>query len=122
MSGIGEVSPFEIGWVWPIIFTAPLVLIFARKARFWEALLWIVCVTMLTQAAMNFDVLEYWDLRSDRTFADPRATVADMQAATADGANKVFTFLFGWIPALFYALFWYGFWRWTGRRKRRKTG
>ncbi|MFN0022472.1 MAG: hypothetical protein ACKVS5_01075 [Parvularculaceae bacterium] len=119
MTEIGEVSPFEIAWVWPIIFMAPMFLYFARKAGLAESLVWIASVTILTQAAMNFDVLEYWDLRSERTFADPRATVEDMQAATADGANKVFTFLFGWIPALFYACFWLVFWRWTARRKAR---
>lgn len=86
MNEIGQVSPFEIGWIWPIIFLAPVLLFFARRARFVEALLWIVSVTMLTQAA------------------------------TADGASMVFTFLFGWIPALFYSLFWFAFWRWTARR------
>lgn len=64
---------------------------------------------------MNFGVLEYWELRSERTFSDPHATIDDKQAAAADGASKVFTFLFGWIPALFYSVIWFAFWRWTAR-------
>lgn len=118
MSGIGEVSHFETGWVWPIIFLAPVSLFFARKARFAESLLWIASVMVLTHAAMICHVLDYWDLRSDRTFADPRATIGDMQSATADGANKVFTFLLGWIPALFWTILWFALWRLGDRMGR----
>ncbi|MDZ7628093.1 MAG: hypothetical protein U5J99_06750 [Parvularculaceae bacterium] len=119
MSGVGEVSLFETGWIWLIIFMAPVSLFFGRKARLAESLLWIASVVVLTHAAMMCHVLDYWDLRSDRTFADPRATIDDMQAATADGANKVFTFLFGWIPALLWTVLWFGLWRLGDRLGRR---
>lgn len=68
---------------------------------------------------MNLQVLAYWDLRVERTFADPRATIEDMQETAADGSNEVFTFVFGGAPALSYSFFWFAFWRWTARRRKR---
>lgn len=57
------------------------------------------------RAGQDFRVFQNWDLRVERTFAEPHITIDDMRKPIFEGASKVFTSLLGWPPALLFSFF-----------------
>ena len=68
---------------------------------------------------LNLGVHAYWGYRVDTAFATPGVTDEELRTATADGANLVFTLLFGWAAAAAFAgiieAIWQGGCRWLLR-------
>lgn len=76
----------------------------ARKVGLWPFTFFAVLICWaLTVLAVNAG----WD-EAFYAAISRHASDAEMQAASADGANMVFTLLFGWLPALVYC----GSWHW----------
>ena len=68
----------------------------------------IITSLCLTYVLSNLAVIEKWDQRIEEA-----GTEEQLEAATADGANKVFTlYVFAPIEAAFFT----GLWYWVGRR------
>ena len=59
-------------------------------------------------ALIHFAVDRHWDLRI--AFLPANATEQQAMDATADGASRVFYLILGWVPAGFYAMFWFLLW------------
>jgi succinate dehydrogenase hydrophobic anchor subunit len=108
-------------WFWIYILLVPS-LIFAATPKSSEKWRFIrlVGIIAITYLLINLAVNLKWDLRIDAVNSNSNATLEDLEYATADGANLIFTMLFGWIFAIVYVGWWELLWRVIHRREIRR--
>lgn len=99
-------------WFWLYIVLVP-VLVFSATPRthhYWQLgrLLFSIAITYLL---INLAVHLKWDLINAQINTLPKSTAEDFQHATADGANLIFTLIFGWLPAIAYVGWCEAVWR-----------
>lgn len=95
------------GWLLLIGFGVPLFLFSGLRSPGWM-LCRIVIATIVGWVLLNLAADRYWDWRIETL--RPDATEEQMRDATADGANRVFTLILGWIPTGLYATLWGAAW------------
>jgi hypothetical protein len=85
-------------WLWCFVLLAPILICLGSLRSSGVSLaIRTFIAALLGWPVLLMAVIRAWDLRVE--FLPYNATTAELQAATADGANKVFTLLFGWIPS-----------------------
>lgn len=100
------------GWFWLYIVVVPILIFSAtpQTHRHWLVSRLLVGI-VITYLLMNFAVHLKWDsvYRDFASLANP--TREDFKHATNDGANLVFTRVFGWLSATAYVGWWEVIWR-----------
>lgn len=99
---------FNLFWFVWLIAPAAIMLTAAYLKKRYVTVVAIALSLSFTYAFSNLAVVEKWKIR-----AQTAITERQQEAATADGANKVFTRL---IFAPLEAVFLTGFWFWVGRK------
>jgi len=101
---MGEMAAARFNVFWLLSFLAPaaimLLVTFCKEKRIFVA--GVVISLVVTYALCNLAVQEKWQTRIEIA-----KTEKQLEAATADGANVVFTaYLFGPLEAVLYTWFW----------------
>ncbi|MEM7069126.1 MAG: hypothetical protein AAF478_09600 [Pseudomonadota bacterium] len=121
-------------WIWLILITSPLLIFRLNVERsiltFFIAIVSAVALTYLllnlslhTRQSLNW--IDYVNCQKDSIHDDmspEQQAECGHHVNKADGAQLVFTLLYGWVPAVIYAGFWELVWRIWRRNKIRNAG
>jgi hypothetical protein len=112
-----EAARFNIYWFLWLLAPAITMLIATYKPNKVKIISLIMLSLVLTYSFSNLAVIRKWDIRMEIA-----KTKEELEHATADGANKVFTLMFiAPIEAIFFTSLWGGVGYYVHRRKEKST-
>lgn len=112
-----DAARFNIYWFLWLLAPAVTMLIATYKPNKVKIISLVMLSLVLTYSFSNLAVIRKWDIRMDIA-----KTKEELEYASADGANKVFTLLFiAPIEAIFFTSLWGGLGYYVHRRKENGT-
>lgn len=117
---LGEANYIRVmnEWFWLYIVVVPILVFSATPHTHWHWRVGRLLVSIvITYLLMNLAVHLKWDVIHTELNALPNPSKEDFKKATTDGANLVFTRVFGWLLAVVYVGWWEVIWRAFYRNK-----